>query len=271
MRGSDGARRSAAAFALPMVLVLVVVVGIMSAVMIERQSAQRYTTQRQLGWYQEHHARLGLQEAIEAWIKALPSSIDLGAVLPADGHFLDIKLPGGDIAVVSLVERQNAVLIDVATVETVALDDAAAIVEACAEIFGPEGPLDGYRTVGPVALSAHTSSPELLEVAAQAITQDNAMASAFASSIVADREANGGRASSNAVGYAINDATSDADLRSRLSRMFTVRPTLFFATVELRTSTVGPAAARFGGYFIVSNRSSTDRTAFLTWENIGVE
>ncbi|QKK07349.1 MAG: hypothetical protein HND58_03745 [Planctomycetota bacterium] len=97
------------------------------------------------------------------------------------------------------------------------------------------------------------------------------MASAFASSIVADREANGGRASSNAVGYAINDATSDADLRSRLSRMFTVRPTLFYATVELRTSTVGPAAARFGGYFIVSNRSSTDRTAFLTWENIGVE
>lgn len=254
-----------------MVLVLVVVVGMMSAVMLERQTSQRYTTQRQLNWYQEHHARLGLQEAIEAWIRSLPNSLDLGAVLPTDGHFLDLKLPGGDLAVVSLVERQNAVLIDVATVESVSLEDAAAIVEACAVVFGPEGPPDGYRTVGPVAISAHTASPELLETAARAITADDAIARAFANSIITDREDNGGRCSPNAVGYAINDASADAEIRSRLSRMFTVRPSLYYATVELRTSRTGPAAARYGGYFAVGNRATSDRTAFLTWENIGVE
>jgi len=262
---------SAHAFALPIVLVLVVVVGLMSAIMLERQSAQRHTTQRQLGWYQEHHARLGLQEAIEAWIKALPSSLDLGAVLPPDGHFLDLKLRGGNLAVVSLLERQNAVLIDLAAVGTVSFDDAAAVIQSCDAVFGPDGPPDGYRSVGPVALSAHTASPELIEVAAQAITQDAAIAKAFASSLIADREANGGRSSANAIGYAIADASAEPDVRSRLSRMFTVRPTLYYATVELRSSTVGPAAARYGGYFVISNRSSTDRTAFLTWENIGVE
>ncbi len=261
----------AGAFALPIVLVLVIVVGLMSAIMLERQTAQRYTTQRQLGWYQEHHARLGLQEAIEAWIKALPSSLDLGSVLPPDGHFLDLKLRGGNLAVVSLLERQNAVLIDLAAVSTVSFDDAAAIIEACDAVFGPAGPPDGYRSVGPVALSAHTASPELLEVAAQAITQDAAIAKAFASSLVSDREENGGRCSPNAIGYAITDASVEPEIRSRLSRMFTVRPTLYYATVELRSSTIGPADARYGGYFVVGNRAGSDRTAFLTWENIGVE
>lgn len=263
---------AARAFALPMVLVLVVVVGLMSAIMLERQSAQRLTVQRQLRWYSEHHARLGLQEAIEAWIKSLPSGLELGDALPASGHFLDLELPGGEVAVVTLVERQNAVLVDLAAVEKVLQDDAAAIVQACAAVFGEAGPPDGYRTVGPASLSTHTASPELLEVAAQAVTGDPGVARAFAASIVADRASNGGRSGPNAIGYAITDSSADPDLRAQLSRMFTVRPSLYYATVELRTSRTGGAQARYGGYFSVGNRAgSSDRTAFLTWENIGVE
>ena len=91
---------------------------------------------------------------------------------------------------------------------------------------------------------------------------------------MADREANGGIASAGAVGMAIADSGVDPDSRSVLARLFTVRPTLYYATVELRDSTVGPPLARYGGYFSIANNrdlGSTERSAFLSWENLGVE
>lgn len=263
-----------AGFAMPIVLALVVVVGVMSAVMLERQAAQRMVVSRQLGWYQEHHARLGLQEGIEAWIRSLPSGFDLGAALPPDGHFLDMELRDGTDATVFLVERQNAVLTDLAAVEDVNLDGAAAVAEAVAAAFGQTGPPDGLRSVGPAALSVHTASPELLEVAASALTGDSGAGSLFATSLINDRASNGGRCTSGAIGQAASAANVDNEVRTLLSRMFTVRPTLYFATVELRDSTYGPPLARYGGYFSMGSTragAGLTRSAFLTWHNLGVE
>ena len=259
---------------MPMVITLVVVVGLMTAVMLERQSAQRQTVDRQLRWYQEHHGRLGLQEAIEAWIKSLPSNADLHSLLPADGHFLDLKLRGGTTASVTLYERQNAVLTDLSAVDDTMVDAAAAIASAVAQLYGPDGPPDGLRTVGPPQLSTHTASRELIELAVQAVTGDRGVAKGFAGSIVADRESSGGISTSGAVGTAIADSGAETDLRATLSSLFTVRPTLYYAVVELRTSAYGDPSARYGGYFSIAtdrSLSSTERSAFLTWENLGVE
>ncbi|HZW10670.1 MAG TPA: hypothetical protein VFF69_12270 [Phycisphaerales bacterium] len=268
------ARSDCRAFAMPMVLALVVVVGVMSAVMLERQSAQRMIVSRQLGWYQEHHARLGLQEGIEAWLRALPSGFDVGAALPADGHFLDLELRDGTRAVVFLHERQNAVLTDLAAVEDASVDAAAAIADAVALAFGEQGPPDGLRTVGPAALSAHTASPELLQIAAAALIGDSGSASLFATSLINDRESNGGQCTPSAIGAAAAAAGVENETRALLSRMFTVRPTLYYSTVELRGAGQGPPLARYGGYFVVgTSRGATgpSRSAFLTWEKLGVE
>jgi hypothetical protein len=262
-------------FAMPMVLALVVVVGMMSAVMLERQGAQRLITQRQLTWYKEHHARLGLQEGIEAWIKSLPSNADLRSILPVDGHFLDLKLRGRSSASITLLEQQHAVLIDLAAVDANLLDAAAAIAAAVAQTYGKDGPPeDGLRTVGPPQFSTHSTSEDLIALAVEAVTGDRNVGEAFARSIAGDREDNGGSSSAGAVGMAIADAGIESDMRAVISRLFTVRPTLYYAVVELRDSTIGPPVARYGGYFsIAANRdpSSTDRSAFLTWENLGVE
>ncbi len=259
---------------MPIVIALVVVVGLMTTVMLERQSTQRLITHRQLGWYQEHHARLGLQEGIEAWLKSLPANTNLQSILPADGHFLDLKLRGRSTASIYLRERQNAVLTDMSAVDGAMLDSVATIAAAVAQEYGVAGPPDGLRTIGPVQLSAHTTSPELIELAITAVTGDRTIGKGFARSLVADRESNGGIASAGAVGMAIADSGAGPELRSQLARLFTVRPTLYYATVELRSSTIGPPDARYGGYFSVANNrdiSSTERSAFLTWENLGVE
>ena len=258
---------------MPMVIALVVIVGIMSAVMLERQGAQRNTVGRQLRYYQEHHARLGLQEGLEAWIDYLPTNIQLPEVLPADGHFVDLKLRGGSIAHISLQERQNAVLIDLSAVDDTMLEAATAIAVAVGQVYGEDGPPDGLRTVGPPQLSTHTASVELIQLAVEAVTGDRNVAQAFARSIEADRLDNGGVSTAAAIGTAITDSGAGAELRGTLTRVFTTRPTLYYAIVELRDSTVGPPLARYGGYFAVArNRdpAATDRSSFLTWESLGI-
>lgn len=269
-------RVSRRGFALPMVISLVVVVGIMSVVMLERQGVQRLVVQRQLDWYQEHHARLGLQEAIEVWLRALPTSFDLAANLPADGRFLELGLSDGTTATVTLQERQNAVLIDLAAVEDANMEAAAAIAEAVGQFYGEPGPPDGLRTVGPAALSTHSASPELLEIAAGAVLGDAGAGRLFAASLISDREDNGGRSTPTAVGTAAVQANLEPEDRALVNRMFTVRPTLFHAVVELRSSSYGPPLARYGGYFVVgttraSSTSTPNRSAFLTWERLAIE
>jgi len=259
---------------MPMVIGLVVVVGMMSAVMLERQSAQRRTVDRQLRWYQEHHGKLGLQEGLEAWIDYLPSNVQLPEVLPADGHFVDLKLRGGTTAYISLQERQNAVLTDMSGVDEGSLEATAAIAAAVAQVYGEEGPPGGLRTIGPPQLSTHTTAEEVIELAVEAVTGDRAVARGFARSLVDDRETNGGLSTVGCVGAAIADSGADAGMRATLSRLFTVRPTLYYAVVELHDSSVGPALARYGGFFSVAGSrapGSTERSAFLTWENLGVE
>lgn len=199
-------------------------------------------------------------------------------MLPSDGHFLDLQLDDGTTATVYFEERQNSILTDLAAVELAVQADAAAVIELAAVVFGEEGPPDGLRTVGPAAVSAHTASEATLMVVAEAIMGDSGAAQQFVRRLIADREDNGGRASANAIGLAAQDAGVEADVRVRLTRMITVRPTLFYAVIELRDSTVGPAQSAYGGFFTVgsigaavSGTASPTRSTFLTWERVAVE
>ena len=103
------------------------------------------------------------------------------------------------------------------------------------------------------------------------------MAEDFVRNLVAQREESG-RVSASAIGIAAQEAEVEPEARVRLTRMITVRPTLYYAVIELRSSTIGPADAAYGGYFTVrtvgggsSSGTSTGRSTFLTWERLPVE
>src|SRR4051812_26592877 len=109
-RPSRHARR---AFALPMVLMLVLISGVLLAVMIDRQGAQALTVQRELDSYTFHHISRGVQEAIEAWIRNNGNN-DIAGALDVDGHAFDLQVEGGQLVRISFYEAQDTVLAELA-------------------------------------------------------------------------------------------------------------------------------------------------------------
>ncbi len=265
-------------FAMLMVIALLVVVSIMAAVMLDRQGVQNRVAARQLTWYQEHHARLGLQEAIEAWIRLLPSRTELSTVLPPDGHFLDLDLKDGTTATITFQERQNLILADLSAVPDTLKPDAATIIEYAQQTYGPAGPPEGVRKVGPATISVNTASEETLLTVSKALIGDDHDAELFVRLLLEDRDNNNGRVSPSGIGAAAQDAQLEPETRGRLVRMLTIHPTLYYATIELSDSSIGPPLARYGGYFTVastgagrSNNPSATRSTFLSWEKLSIE
>ena len=75
MIARPGTTRHARAFAMPVALIIVLLVGVVTGLMFERQASQRRLIDRQLWWYQEHHARFGVQEVVDAWMTQIPSNL----------------------------------------------------------------------------------------------------------------------------------------------------------------------------------------------------
>ncbi|MBZ0171627.1 MAG: hypothetical protein K8E66_04540, partial [Phycisphaerales bacterium] len=76
---------------LPVVILLVVMVGAVCSIMLERHIARTKTVQRQILAYQEHHGVRSLQTVIEAWRKtptAQPREIE--RMLGTDGLAMTI-------------------------------------------------------------------------------------------------------------------------------------------------------------------------------------
>ncbi|MEO0715669.1 MAG: hypothetical protein AAFY58_01620, partial [Planctomycetota bacterium] len=57
-------------FALPTVIVLLLVAGALVATLMERQSVRSLGTARELRAYQEQHAARGLQEVLNMWLRS---------------------------------------------------------------------------------------------------------------------------------------------------------------------------------------------------------
>ncbi|MCX5688663.1 MAG: hypothetical protein NTV94_02525, partial [Planctomycetota bacterium] len=81
--------------ALPVVLLLVLVSGIVISVMMERHVVQALTVQRELQQYAFHHTSKGVQEAIEAWLRQTNATRNMAEAIEADGHAFDLTLDGG--------------------------------------------------------------------------------------------------------------------------------------------------------------------------------
>lgn len=261
---------------MPVAIVLVLVVGVMAAIMLERQGAERLIVGRRMLWYQEHHSRLGIQESVELWLGQLPSGADLGEYLGEGGHFLDLSMSDGTKAAVFVAERQSTILGDPSAAPPELREDAQLVLDAVQARYGEAGPPGGYRYFGPPSLSSSGTPDELLLVVALAVTGDERVASALVRTLAEDREANGGRSSERAVADACESVQVEPSLRAQLIRLIVARPSLYYATVELRSSNYGPPLARYGGYFTpVIPRTGSDvwstRSAFLSWENLGVE
>ena len=98
-------------YALVIVVLLTVVVGLTAAVGLQRQSSESLSVARQVAAYQQHHASRGMQEAIGVWLRAV-NARTVGESLGEGGHALDISLADGSTLSVYLHDGQGTALAD---------------------------------------------------------------------------------------------------------------------------------------------------------------
>ena len=281
--GTNALRARGWRFALPVVIVLILIVGMVSAVVLQRQASSRLVTERRLLWYREHHARAGLEEVLDAWLRSLPRNLRLEEVVGPTGEAMTIDLKDGSEAVISIRDGQGALLVEPAAV---AADDRIRVTDAAQrfdDLVGPGSrPLE-RRRVGPLKLSLQAASVEAIEALASAYAPRSAAAE-FATAIAVAR------------GVAADGVLTNADLSAALAASgmesreaqfvraaTTLQPTLYFVTVEVRPRSRmrqrdAGASIFFGGYIPVrggqppvSGSLLDQRSGFLSFDRVSIE
>lgn len=252
------------AFALPVVLLLVLIAGIVISAMMQRHVTQVMTTQRESLQYTFHHASKGAQEAIEAWLRQSGATRNMYEALDSDGHAFDLTIDGMTVKV-SLYDAQDSVLVELAGLSGTLREAGLNIIDELRTVAGA-GAARFTRREGPLAVSANSAPREVLLAAVNAIT-DGVGSDALVSEVMHARE-NGTITVQN-----LNDVYTQADvepeLRNKLGMVLTAQTTLWRVVAEAQDSSAvytGRPNRRFCGLVMLSGSlggNPRDRAAAL--------
>lgn len=258
-------------YALVIVVLLTVVVGLTAAVGMQRQSSESLSVARQMAAYQQHHAARGMQEAIGVWLRAV-NARTVAESLGDGGHALDISLADGSTLSVYLHDGQGTALADLTALPQANIDDAGAVLRRLATSVSEPDFRRFTREGGPMAVSVGTAPEAVLTAVAEAFVVEGS-----AESLV--RELVGRRRSGLALDRAmLTEACAAAGItgteRSTVLRMLVIEPELWWATAVLRAPGRG-VTARYGGLVQLRSAASSGGIgnaggSFLTWVDLGV-
>jgi hypothetical protein len=262
-------------FVMPLVVLLALVVGVMSALLLERISAQNRVVRRQVENYKLHHFERGVREVVGAWIVSLNGQ-PVTKMLDEDGRALDLDLTDGSTAVVYLFEAQGSVLSRPDGLTEQERVDGAAVVQELWRISGGEPPADWFRPVGPLAVSARTAPEEIL-LAIGRVAGGERAGQGFARELIRTREVSPELTEADLAG-ALQAAGIEGAARERALRLVRPKSDLWHAVIDVYGPRGAQPIARFGGRFTMPGEYNTKNLgtfqslgAFLTWEELPLE
>lgn len=269
-------------FVMPLVLLALVVVGLGVGVSMSRFAAETRVVERQLRAYHEHHAGMGLQEAIGAWLKQQTGRAIADLLDPVTGHAMDIELADGSIVSVYLRDGQGTALADLSALPSTQVDEAGVILRNLATSMRAEEYLRLTRSVGPSSISVNAASEPVLRAVAIAISGDRG--EDLANEIIRTR-ARSGAVTRQDITTAVGAAGLTNEQRVQALRLFATDVELWAIIVELkggRGLDRGKLLSRYGGLArlrvgATGRRGSTsagnasELGSFLTWKDLGIE
>ena len=278
-----GSRR---AYALAMVVVLLMVSSVLIAVMLDRANDHRLTVKRQLQQYVEEQVGRGMREAVEAWL-AFQRGEDLREALDSDGRGFSIQIESGGVAQGQQVDiyvrdAQGTILAELAGLQQESFKIARDALIALRQEEGRDWK-KFTRPEGPVAVSLTSASRESLTAIVTACV-DGMGVPGFVDEVISARggEFVGGSSGSEMTqedfAKLVNDSGLSPEAKSRLMMALTISPSLWW--VEARSVSRDPdrPSLRFGGYAIIARQgqsrpaTSVRRASMLlTWERLPEE
>ncbi|MFO0834466.1 MAG: hypothetical protein U0638_05805 [Phycisphaerales bacterium] len=259
------------AFALPMVIMLTAVAGIMIGVLLDRQSAQALSVHRQVDEYREHHFGRGAKEIIDYWLRTR-SNRPVRELLDESGKALDVTLADGTVISLRLFDAQGTLNADRATLAASGMPAPRRAYDELAATAGQRLP-SLTRKLGPIEVSLGSAAPEVISAIVNANVAPEKQSDLTAALIELR-----GRTSiaPEDLSEALNGVGLDNAERDAMTRMVAVDPTFFRAILDAR-SPDGRTIARYGGFAVIGNmvqRGKADagarRTSILAWTKLEV-
>lgn len=263
-------------FAMAMVILLMVVVGLTIGVSMTRFSAQTKTVARQMEKYQEHHLGRGLQEAIGAWLKQQNGRNLLEVLEPETGHAMDIILADGSEVSVYLRDAQGTALSNLTGRNDQQVQDGGALLRNLIVNTTEKEYLELTRPFGPLSISIVSASDRVLDAAARVA------AGQFADQFLAEikqLKSESSTISRTQLTRASQAAGLTTNQRASVLRVFSADTELWAVIIEVRAGrgmNQGRLISRYGGItrIRINNRSSQSNAselgAFTTWKEIDI-
>ncbi len=256
-------------FAMPIVILLALVVGIMTAVMLDRQSAQSLTVQRELHGYRDHHFSRGVREVVGQWTDTLSGQPIQNLVQP-DGHILDIQAADGGLLSIYMFDGQGAALADPTGLTDQDRTDALGVLQALSDGTGGNPDPASLRSVGPLKISVASAPQEVLEAMANYAMGGGRNGRRFADSLVK------ARASQDLAQADVQTAESAADMtaeqRQILDRVLALKPDLWNMVIDVYPAGAREPSVRYGGRWASSSARGGPALStlgkFLSWEEL---
>lgn len=252
---------SSRAFALPTVMILVLVAGVMLGVMLERNVGQMMLAKRQYDSYGFMHATRGIGEAVDAWIKHNGAGSIADALDPT-GLAFDLEPEGsGSVVHVALLDGQGLILGDVSGLTGETLESGREILRSLTDLQGAEA-RRFVRKEGPLAVSVNSAPAEVLEA-----VLDAALRGESSSELLAQLEAErgGDRAMEpERLTEMIDQSHVPDEAKPRLKALLTANPVLWRVRARSESRATGVEGVEYRAWAVLSRTarsSGADRAS----------
>jgi type II secretory pathway component PulK len=209
-------------FALPLVLMLVLICSILLAVLLQGHSTMLLNTQRQIDTYAFGHATRGVGEALNLVVQGREAEI--AQALDPDGKIVEFHVDGGQVLSVYLEDGQGKVLSNLSGLGTENYRLGREVLRRLGEVARERAPLM-IRGEGPLAISVNSAPEEVIRAALSAITGGEG-GDGLARDIVRRRSAEGVIAADDLRTMISGSELSD-EQKGRANALLTASPTLW--------------------------------------------
>lgn len=222
---------------MPLVLLLTLMVGVIVAALMERQSAYSLTSRRQVGQYESHHIARSINSSVEAWLQTVRGR-PIREMIDGEGKLVEIRCEegfgprsgGSETMRLFLKDAQDRIRIDFSGLTGQTLQDAQRLAQAAKDSLGEDfGGLT--RALGPVPVSAGSASQALLEAAVTAATESTTTGSGFVSALMDLRQQ--GPITPQAFNQALMDGGFTPEQQAAVSRFVAADTTFWSLRVDV--------------------------------------
>ncbi len=266
--------RKPRAFALPLVVLLLLVGGLAVGLLMERHGVSYRAIVRNVDNYKNHHRAAGIKECILRWLDTARGRVDQS--LDADGLAFTMDVSGEGLIAVSLRDAQGSALSDPSALSgrrREIVEDMKFLIESI-PVEQRAGNL--FRPVGPPEICLNTAPDLLIKALCLAVIGEPNKANQAALAVL-DRkasvrpEATGANNPSN-IADALRDAPITERQRREIASMLVTQPSLYECLVETRTSSGTLLNKSSGLYHLDESRSDTFKQGgFLTWDALPLD